>query len=388
MVNAVLGPTLAAEFGLSAGGLGLLTSVYFLAFAFFQVPLGLLLDRYGPRRVNATLLLVAAAGGLAFAAAETASAAIAARALIGIGVSGCLMAAFTAYVLWYPPERLPFINGVTFSAGAIGAMVATVPLELLLRVLPWRQSFLLIVGATLAVSLVLWLWVPEGTARTKGTTLAESMRGFAGLLRDAVFVRLAVCLGASQLAAVSLQTLWIAPWLRDVAGYSPAQVARGLLVINVALIAGYLGFARAAEALARRKRDVFWLLAGGLGVSNLCLAVVVFTPPAAAMPLWFAFVGANSAVVLGYAVLSGRFPRAMAGRVNTGLNVFGFVGMFTGQWLFGVILDLWPQTPAGYAPEAYPWAIGLLWSVQLAGLLWLLSGRALFASKPSALERA
>src|SRR5690606_31501648 len=273
---------LAAEFGLSAGGLGLLTSVYFLAFAFFQVPLGLLLDRYGPRRVNATLLLVAAAGGLAFAAAETASAAIAARALIGIGVSGCLMAAFTAYVLWYPPERLPFINGVTFSAGAIGAMVATVPLELLLRVLPWRQSFLLIVGATLAVSLVLWLWVPEGTARTKGTTLAESMRGFAGLLRDAVFVRLAVCLGASQLAAVSLQTLWIAPWLRDVAGYSPAQVARGLLVINVALIAGYLGFARAAEALARRKRDVFWLLAGGLGVSNLCLAVVVFTPPAAA----------------------------------------------------------------------------------------------------------
>src|SRR3954471_5278288 len=104
MANAVLGPTLAAEFGLSAGGLGLLSSVYFLSFAVFQVPLGLLLDRFGPRKVNASLLLIAALGGAAFALAESAGAAIAARALIGVGVSACLMASFTAYVLWYPPE--------------------------------------------------------------------------------------------------------------------------------------------------------------------------------------------------------------------------------------------------------------------------------------------
>jgi len=161
MVNAVLAPTLAAEFGLSAGGLGLLSSMYFLSFAVCQLPVGVAMDRFGPRRVNAALLLVAAAGGAWFAHADSAAGAMAARALIGVGVSACLMASLTAFVLWYPADRLSTMNAIAFSAGALGAMTTTVPLELLLRAWHWRQAFMLIVGATLAVSLVLWLWVPE-----------------------------------------------------------------------------------------------------------------------------------------------------------------------------------------------------------------------------------
>ncbi len=381
MANAVLGPTLAAEFGLSAGSLGLLSSVYFLSFAVFQIPLGLLLDRFGPRRVNATLLLVAACGGAWFATADSAGSAIAARALLGLGVSGCLMASFTAYVLWYPPERIAFMNALTFSAGAVGAMFATVPLELLLRVLPWRQVFLLVVAATVAVSLLLWLCVPERAPRGRSTTFGDSLRGFVELLRDPVFTRLSVFLGASQFAAVSLQTLWIAPWLRDVAGYAPAEVARGLLAVNVAMIVGYLGLGRAAEALTRRGRSALPLLVGGVAASSLALGLVIVGPTAIALPLWCVFVAAGTVVVLGYSIVSQRYPPAMAGRVNTGINVFGFVGMFTGQWIFGLILDLWPQSPAGYAPQAYPWAIGALWAMQASGLLWLLAGRKLLQQR-------
>jgi predicted MFS family arabinose efflux permease len=338
-----------------------------------------LLDRFGPRRVNATLLLVAALGGAAFAAAQTGAWAIAARALIGLGVSACLMASFTAYVLWYPPERLPMMNAITFSAGAVGAMVATVPLELLLRVWPWRQVFLLLVACTVAVSLVLWLWVPERQARGGGASVAELLKSLFALIGDAAFLRLSVFLGASQCAAVSLQTLWIAPWLRDVAGYTPAEVARGLLAVNVAMIVGYLGFGRAAEALARRGVGPLGLLAGGVAASSLCLGLLALgVPDALAVPLWCGFVGAATAVVLGYSVLSRRYPKEMAGRVNAGLNVFGFTGMFSGQWAFGLVLDLWPQGASGYAPQAYPWALGMLWAVQLAGLAWLLAGRKLF----------
>ena len=83
------------------------------------------------------------------------------RALIGVGVSACLMASLTAFVLWYPAGRLSTMNAIAFSAGAVGAMTTTVPLELLLRVWHWREAFMLIVAATVAVSLVLWLWVPE-----------------------------------------------------------------------------------------------------------------------------------------------------------------------------------------------------------------------------------
>ncbi len=378
MVNAVLAPTLAAEFGLSAGGLGLLSSVYFLSFGLFQLPLGLLLDRFGPRRVNATLLLVAAAGGAWFALAESAPSAIAARALIGVGVSGCLMASFTAFVLWYPPERISTMNGLAFSAGMLGAMAATVPLELLLRVWHWREAFFLIAGTTVAVSAVFWLWVPDPrSARPRGETLAEQWRGLREVIADPGFLRLAFCLGATQFAAVALQTLWIATWLRDVAGYSPAEVARGLLAVSIAMIAGYLGFGRAGDALARRGKSVLPLFMAGIAVASASLAALALGARAAAMPLWSLFVAAGTAASLGYSILSRRYPKAMAGRANTAINVFGFAGMFGGQWGIGLVLDLWPQTPAGYAPEAYPWALGMVWAVQLAGLGWLWSGRRL-----------
>ncbi len=380
-VNAVLGPTLAAEFGLSAGGLGLLTSMYFFSFALFQLPLGLLLDRFGPRRVNATLLLVAAAGGAWFAHADSAAAAIAARALIGLGVSGCLMSTFQAFVLWYPPERLSTMNGIAFSAGALGAMTVTVPLQLLLQHWPWREAFMLIVYATLAVSLLLWFWVPERNARPRGETFADQLRGLRELVTDPAFRRIAFALGASQLAAVALQTLWVATWLRDVAGYTPAEVARGLLAINVSMIVGYIGFGRAADAWSRQGRSALPLLAGGIAAASLSLGLLTFGVRFASLALWCVFVAGSTATVLSYSLLSRRYPKGMSGRANTGINVFGFVGMFTGQWGVGLILDLWPQTPTGYAPQAYAWAFGAVWAIQLAGLVWLWSGRRLFEAR-------
>jgi predicted MFS family arabinose efflux permease len=375
MVNAVLAPTLAAEFGLSAGGLGLLSSVYFLSFALFQLPLGLLLDRFGPRKVNAVLLVVAAVGGAWFAHAESAGAAIAARALIGIGVSACLMASFTAFVLWYPPERIATMNAIAFSAGAVGAMTATVPLEMLLRVWPWRDAFMLIVAATLVVSLVLWFWVPEKSVPRRGDW-ASQWRGLGQLLADPAFRRIAVCLGASQFAAVPLQTLWIATWLRDVAGDSQAEVARGLLAVNVAMIVGYMVFGRAADLALRRGQSALPLLLFGVGLSSLSLLLLMIGIHH--LLLWCVFVAAGTAVVLGYAILSRRFPKEMAGRANTAINVFGFAGMFSGQWGIGLVLDLWPAGATGYTAEAYPWALGMVWAAQLAGLAWLWLGRGLF----------
>jgi predicted MFS family arabinose efflux permease len=375
MVNAVLAPTLAQEFGLSAGGLGLLSSMYFFSFALCQLPVGIAMDRFGPRRVNATLLLVAAAGGAWFASADSAGAAIAARALIGVGVSVALMASLTAFVLWYPADRLSTMNAVAFSVGMIGAMTVTVPLELLLRVWPWRQAFLLIVAASILVSLVLWFWVPEKKAQPRGESFAQQVADLKAMLADAGFLRLAVCLGASQFAAVSLQTLWVATWLRDVAGYTPAQVAQGLLAVNASMIVGYMGFGRAADYLQRRGRSPLGLMAGGVAASSICLALLMLSVKS--LFLWCAFVATATAVVLGYSILSRRYPKAMAGRANTAINVFAFVGTFAGQWGIGLVLDLWPPSAQGYAPEAYPWALGMTWAVQLAGLAWLWSGRLL-----------
>jgi hypothetical protein len=147
------------------------------------------------------------------------------------------------------------------------------------------------------------------------------------------------------------------------------------------MIAGYLVFGRAADALQRRGRSALPLLLGGVGFSSLCLALLVFGLKS--LLLWCLFVGSATAVVLGYSILSRRYPKAMAGRANTAINLVGFVGMFAGQWGIGLVLDRWPHTAHGYAPEAYAWALGMVWVVQLAGLAWLWLGRALL-EKPSA----
>src|SRR5512134_357876 len=96
-VNAVLAPDLVRDLGLDPAGLGLLTSAYFFAFALAQLPIGILLDRYGPRRVEACLLLFAAAGALLFARATSLPELLLGRGLIGLGVAACLMAAFKAF---------------------------------------------------------------------------------------------------------------------------------------------------------------------------------------------------------------------------------------------------------------------------------------------------
>src|SRR5919109_623113 len=167
------------------------------------------------------------------------------------------------------------MNAIAFSVGMVGAMAVTVPLELLLRVWPWREAFMLIVALTVVVSLVLWLWVPERRAQPRSESFSQQIADLKNLLTDPAFLRLAVCLGASQCAAIALQTLWIATWLRDVAGYTPAEVARGLLAVNAAMIVGYLAFGRGADALQRRGRSALPLLAGGVAFSSLCLALLV-----------------------------------------------------------------------------------------------------------------
>ncbi len=376
-VNAVIGPDLVREFGLSAGALGLLSGIYFFAFAVFQLPLGVLLDRYGPRRVNASLLLVAAGGAIWFTFADSMLELTLARAVMGLGVSAGLMAALSAFALWYPAERLATMNGVAFASGMLGAIAASVPLEFVLRSLSWREVFHGVVALNVAVCLVLFFVVPERLGAGRTSALGVQLREFAAVARDPAFWRVALCIGSSQLAAVSLSTLWVATWLRDVAGYSQAQVAQSLLLFSVVMIGGYLGFGRVADRRVRGGRSTLPLLAGGIAIASVCLLLLAAGARTGVLVLWSVFFGGATSVVLSYSLYSRRFPKEMAGRVNTALNVFVFVGMFTGQWAVGLVLNFWPQVGAGYAPEAYAWALGGLWLVQATGLAWLWSGRRL-----------
>ena len=126
-VNAVVAPDLVSELGLDAAELGLLTAAYLGAFAIFQLPLGVLLDRYGPRRVQAALVAVAGAGCVLFAIGSNGLTLTVARAMIGMGFAGGLMSGFKAVVLWVPEPRRALANAFVMSFGALGLLTATAP---------------------------------------------------------------------------------------------------------------------------------------------------------------------------------------------------------------------------------------------------------------------
>ena len=277
-------------------------------------------------------------------------------------------------------DRLATMNGIAFASGMLGAIMVTVPLEFVLRTLHWREVFQGIVGLTVAASLVLFFVVPEKTAARRAVPLAQQLREYAALARDPAFWRIALCIGTSQLAAVSLGTLWVATWLRDVAGYTQAEVAQALLLFNVLMIAGYLGIGRASDRMTRSGRSTLPLLAGGVALASLCLALLAAGLRTGHLLLWIVFFVGSTSVVLSYSLFSRRYPKEMVGRVNSALNVSVFVGMFSGQWAVGLVINLWPQAAAGYAAEAYPWALGGLWLLQAAGVAWLWHGRRLFAN--------
>ncbi len=160
-INALIAAPLTSELGLGADDLGLLTSVYFLTFGVAQIPIGILLDRYEPRRIQSALLVAAALGAALFAASDSFVLLLLGRALIGLGVAASLTAGLKALVLWFPKERLSLLNGLMIMLGALGAVTATAPAELLLAWIGWRELFGLFAVMTAGCAVAIYLVVPE-----------------------------------------------------------------------------------------------------------------------------------------------------------------------------------------------------------------------------------
>jgi predicted MFS family arabinose efflux permease len=371
VVNAVLAPHLVAEFDLGAADLGFLTSVYFLAFAAFQLPLGILLDRFGPRRIEAALILFAGVGAVLFGAADGLGGLTLGRALMGLGVSACLMAPFTAYRIWFPGARVALANGLLMACGGLGAVAGTVPVEIGLGLAGWRGVLVLYALAVVAAAALVFFVVPEGGRAARPPSLAEQTRELAGILRDPLFVRVAGATLLIQGTFIGLQSLWVGPWLADAAGLKGQAVADYLFWIATGMTVGYAGMGVIADRLARLRVPAATVaLAATVGLLATQGAIVAL-PPSIAAPLWilFAFLGASN--VLWYSALYQSFPVEMAGRAATALNVFVFLGIFACQWGVGVIVDLWERGPSGaYPAEAYRAAFALLLAVELLGLGW------------------
>ncbi|MEQ8585443.1 MAG: MFS transporter [Thalassobaculaceae bacterium] len=369
--NAVIAPQLIAEIGLDAGDLGLLTSTYFLAFAGFQLPLGLLLDRYGPRRVQSVLLLSAALGAGLFAIGDSLVTLALARGFIGLGVAGGLMASFKAITLWFPKERWPLINGCFMAIGGLGAVAATRPLEMALHVADWRGVFLGLAVITVAVALTIRVAVPERPIQGAGDTLGQQLAGLKRVFADALFWRVAPLTVTTMAANLAIQGLWAGPWLRDVGGMGAQSAADTLLWLAAAMTVGFVLTGLVADWATRRGIPLARVILAITALFMASQALIVFElVPTSVLP-WVAFgLFANGAALV-YPLLNGHFPLALSGRASTGLNTLAFFGAFAGQYLMGAAIDLWePLADGGYRSEAYQAVFGGILALQIASLLW------------------
>ena len=380
-VNAVISPELSAALSVSASSLGLVTSAYFIAFAAMQLPAGMLLDRYGPRRVEPILLALAACGALAFAASERLSELVLARALIGAGVSVCLMAPLKAIATWYPAERQASLSGWMMVAAGIGALLSTAPLAAALSIVSWRTIFVVLSAATFAAALAIVLIVPDTPAQTQPRSLGEQWAGVTRVFRSARFWWIAPLGATSAGSFMAIQGLWSVPWLMEVNGYSRAVAAEHLLLVGMMILIGYLGLGFFATSLGRRGIDARHIFAAGFGL-HLAMLVAIITEVLPSTRIAWTLYGLGAAVnVLGFTVLSEGFPRELTARANTALNVFIFGASFAVQWGIGVVADLSRTWLGVNAAGGLRIAFTLAACAQTLGYAWFILGWRRYATR-------
>jgi MFS family permease len=372
-VNAVVAPDLVTDLGLSPAQLGLLTAAYLGAFALFQLPLGVLLDRFGPRKVQAALLTVAAAGCLGFAFAPNFGVLFIARAVVGLGFSAGLMASYKSTATWVPSERRSLANTAVMSVGALGMVVASEPTEYLVGLIGWRGAFGVFAGVILVSAVLVFAAAPRADTFVEPSPLRRQFGQMLAILKTPVFWRLAPLLGLTSGVQIGISTLWTGPWFRDVMGFTREEVARHLLYLAVAFMVGILSVGVITDRLRRHGISPMQVMLGANLFYFAAQVVIVLRIPSLALPAWLVVGALGQVAVLAYPWFESHLGREVAGRANAAINFTLFVCAFASQYLVGFIIGLFPAQGTGYSPQGYSWAIGIFLAAQFVAYGWYLA---------------
>jgi predicted MFS family arabinose efflux permease len=369
-INASISPVLASDFGLGAAEVGLLASVYFLVFAGAQIPIGVLLDRYGPRRVQSVLLVIAVGGATLFGNADSFAELLIGRAMIGLGVAASLMAGLKAIVVWFPRDRVAFVNGGMIMLGSLGAVTATAPTDWLLNWIGWRSLFDFLTIATLATAGLIYFVVPKSDQNSKRSVSPGNQLTLRSIYSDPRFLKIAplsaTCIGSSW----AMHSLWAASWLADVEGLDRQGVVNQLFTMAIGICLGALLLGTLADRLRKHgiATEVLLVLFGALFMSaELALILRV---PLPSILLWSVVSVVGAATVLSYAIIADYFPIEIAARANGALNLLHFGWAFAVQYGVGLIVGYWAPQDGHYPVTAYQAAFGVSLAFQAAALFW------------------
>ena len=376
--NAVIAPELMRTLAITSEAMGVITGAYFLAFGIMQIPTGMLLDRFGPRRTMSGLFVMAAAGSAVFAMAEGVVGLTAGRALIGVGCAAGLMGLLVTISRWYPQERFARLSSMVYVVGGAGVLFATTPLAVAADTIGWRGAFWVMAVVTLGFAAMIFSMVRDAPPGRDVESTRETFSGMLGGVRAACANRQLWHVCAIQFVnygtILAIVGLWAGPYLNDVHGLQGVVRGNVLFVINLAMLAGVLGYGVLERRLRSRKRAI----AGGSVASAVVLVVLALWPdigPWPAIGLLVAFTLTSAHIMLNHAHARAVLPDHLVGRGLTLQNVAVFFGVATMQSATGFIVGRFTDVGEAAPDVAYRSVFGFLALMIVISLLLYLPVR-------------
>jgi predicted MFS family arabinose efflux permease len=369
----VVGPELAASLGAGPALLGAANGAFFLALLLLQVPVGLALDRIGPRRTVAWLTAPAALGALGQALAPDAGWFLGARFLLGLGSAASFMASVVLCARWHAGAGLTTALARVFALSQGGILLAGAPFAAAAEVFGWRGAYALSAAVTLALGVLWWAWVrddpPDHPPPVRpAETLAGALRGQLTVWRTPGLLPVLAMHLVGYAVMATVLAVWAGPWLAEVHGLAPGPRGAVLFAMGLALVLGLLGVGPVERRLNTRK----WLVAGMASGAVLVLLAFALWPrpplPAAiALLVGLCLLSCYPVVVVAH----GRslFPDHLVGRGATTVNLAQTLGSAALPAITGWAVAI---APAG---EAWPIAFGTLAVALALGLAGYLTGK-------------
>lgn len=375
---AVAGLAASERFGISASQLAAFTMLQLLVYAGMQVPVGLLVDRFGPRSVLATGAITLTCAQVGFALVDTYPLALAARFFVGIGDAMTFICVLRLVSAWFAPRRIPFMVQVTGVLGQLGALFAAVPMTWALSQLGWSGAYLVAagIGIVLTVALVLVVRDGPGVRNSRGQALQlGTIRASLSASWSHPGTRLGFWMHfTTQFPSTVLGLLWGFPFLVKGEGRTEAEAGLLLTLMVVAImIAGPLMGWRIGLRPWQRSTLVIWIILAIIAVWTLVLAW-----PSEA-PLWLLALLVvttglgGPAAVIGFDLARTSNPPDRLASATGIVNMAGFMASLVLVLAIGVVLDRQtPGTSTDYTPDAFRSAMScqyLLWGVGLVQIV-------------------
>jgi MFS family permease len=377
----VIAPDLARDMGLGAAGIGFLASAFFLGFAGAQVPLGVAIDRWGPRLAMTVSMAITFVGVILFAVAPSPQVLVLARILIGLGCASFFMGPLTIYSRWFAPERFSTLVGIQLGFSGLGVLAATAPLAYATAAVGWRASFLAVAAIAALVGVFVYVVArdyPPGHAPEKSSeSLRQSFAALADVIRVPSFFPVFVMQFAGYASFLTVFGLWAGPYLAHVYGYDLSQRGDTLLVLAIVHLTASAAWGPADRLFGNYKIPA--TIGAGVTVAALVWITIVGKPSETLLIVWFVvfgFFASCTAVITAH----GRslFPPHYVGRGLTLLNLGTMGGVFTLQAATGLVVGLFDAPDGQYPLAAYRAAF--LFEAAVLGIATLIYQ---FAREPS-----